>query len=844
MAKTTRPDENSAPPTSRTALEARIAELERENAELKRSLGHADGQDASPSILCADENRSRFEQEIIESRNIVRSLIDSSDDYFALVDENLCILACNLAWSRANAIHPRQLVGHNILALIPAAVRDTVKSTLQACIREDAPKSFMISVDDRTFDCRVNPIDGGPALPRVFTCSAHDITRLMQAEKLQQEMELRYKTVFDSAGDAIFIHDLQGSFLDANLVFRELLGYNLQQIRQFRLQDLVSRSQNKPDMLGDPETMLTFQVDLCRHDGTSLPLDVSARRITFDNRPALLCIGRDITQRRRVESMLLKAKETAETSVRMQNEFVANISHELRTPLSSIIGITELLTRTELDEAQRRDIDRVAYSARLLLGLINDLLDLSRLESDRFSMASEPFSLLELMREIKNIFLEKVAAKNLNFSYTIDQDVPEYLRGDAMRLKQVLINIVGNAIKFTPTGSIRVRVASADSPDANAGSSSRKISSASETLVPIRFEVADTGIGMSESDLRRIFKRFGQGANTDGKSYGGAGLGLSISRQLIRLMGGDIEAESAPGRGSTFRFAISLPEAPEPEPAEETDQEAELAATAPLRVLLVEDNEINREMIQAMIALDGHEVRTAIDGLDALAALETFTPHVIFMDLKMPNCDGYEATRRIREIPDPVLANTPIIALSAHAQKSADDEWRTMGMDGYLAKPIQLDAMRKALASLAVGSCLPGRCETPPNPVQDEPPVLNLEILRVNMGHNDQLVRLACEKFLSHSDQYIADLESAASLRNRKDVQRLAHSFKSVTGTMGAEQARLESLALEQGAPTEEWTELEDRIARLGELVRGVYTLVAEAPEMTAEKATGSDQMP
>lgn len=833
MAKRTRSSNHDASTSSRDVLEARIQELERENIELKRSLQRSSAQDAPPAELCAGENRNRFEQEIIESRNIVRALIDSSDDYFALIDQDLSILACNLAWSRANAIHPRQLVGHNILAVIPPSVRETVKAALVSCISENAPKSLMVSFEDRTFDCRVKPIGGSFESPKLFTCSAHDITRLMQAEKLQQEMELRYKTVFDSAGDAIFIHDLQGFFLDANLVFRQLLGYNLQQIRQFKLQDLVARSENQPDLLGDPETMLTFQVDLLRQDGTPLPLDVSARRITFDNKPALLCIGRDITQRRRVESILLKAKETAESNVRMQNEFVANVSHELRTPLSSIIGITELLSFTNLDESQRRDVERIAYSAELLLGLINDLLDLSRLESGRFSMASQPFSLLELIREIKNIFLEKVAAKNLNFSYAIDQNVPEHLRGDAMRLKQVLINIVGNAIKFTPTGSIRVNVTRGDNADQGGDNSGSAESIHEEELVPLRFNVIDSGIGMSAQDLRRIFKRFAQGDNTAGRSYGGAGLGLSISRQLIKYMGGDIKAESTLHEGSVFSFTIRLPKAPKSESRKETDKkELEKTAAMPLRVLLVEDNEINREMIQAMIALDGHEVRTAVDGLDALSVLETFTPHVIFMDLQMPNCDGYEATRRIRDIPDPVLANTPVIALSAHAQKSTEDEWRTRNMDGYLSKPIQLGTMRKALASVSKGKALPGQREDASEQEADEPPVLNLQTLSENMGHKEELIRLACEKFLSHADRYITDLESAVSRRDRKDTQRLAHSFKSVAGTIGAEKARLEALAIEQRAPTEKWELLDDRVARLNALVREVFALVADAPEL------------
>ncbi|MFW5735515.1 MAG: ATP-binding protein, partial [Oceanidesulfovibrio sp.] len=571
------------------------------------------------------------------------------------------------------------------------------------------------------------------------------------------------------------------------------------------------------------------------------PLDVSARRITFDNKPALLCIGRDITQRRRVESMLLKAKETAESNVRMQNEFVANISHELRTPLSSIIGITELLTLTELDDSQRENLRRIAFSAGMLLSLINDLLDLSRLESGRFAMASKPFSLLELMREIKNIFLEKVAAKNLSFSYNVAEDIPEYLRGDPIRIKQVLINIVGNAIKFTAEGAVLVQLTRAEAPEPEyARNAAPDDSQAEDETVDIQFRVSDTGIGMSKEDVERIFQRFTQGDNTSGRAYGGAGLGLSISRQLIRHMGGDIRVESAANQGSTFIFSVRLPVAPEPAPQESGAFRHD--RIAPLRVLLAEDNEINRDMIKAMFQVDGHEVRTASDGLEVLDTLEDFQPDVIFMDLQMPRCDGYEAARMIRRHANPGLAAIPIIALSAHVQKSTNDDWRTTGMDGYLSKPIQLDTVRGALASVAGGKSLPGSCEQDAAEDQKEPAMLDLDTLRKNMGHRDELVRLACEKFLSHAMRYISDLESAIGRRDSKDTRRLAHSFKSVTGTIGAERARLEALAIEKEAPTEKWEILEKRLARLDGLVRELQTLVASAPELAALPTPNSHQ--
>ncbi|WP_051378769.1 ATP-binding protein [Derxia gummosa] len=379
---------------------------------------------------------------------------------------------------------------------------------------------------------------------------------------------------------------------------------------------------------------------------------------------------------------LLRATEEARAANRAKSEFLAVMSHEIRTPLNGVIGMTELLGTTTLDERQRRYVTAAAASGRHLLGLLNDILDFSKVEADRLALAPEPVEPGRLAREVIEAFLAEAAARELRIECDIAADVPLCVRADGLRLRQVLVNLVGNAIKFTPSGWVRLELtaAPAEGPD----------------KVWLRFAVADSGIGIAPDARERIFDAFTQADSSTTRRYGGTGLGLAINARLVRLMGGELKVDSQLGAGSNFHFAAVFDCL---SPAHEHAATAR-AAAAPRRqrVLVAEDNAVNQEVMRAMLDCCGVDITLAADGREAVAAARGTAFDLVLMDCLMPVLDGYEATRHIRAI-EQAEARVPAAIIAVTANATEDDRRLCLaaGMDDFLAKPVSLDALRAVL---------------------------------------------------------------------------------------------------------------------------------------------------
>jgi signal transduction histidine kinase/CheY-like chemotaxis protein len=402
------------------------------------------------------------------------------------------------------------------------------------------------------------------------------------------------------------------------------------------------------------------------------------RMITWhDGRRLFMEVGTDITER--------NALAVAEAANLAQRDFLARMSHEIRTPMNGVLGMTHLAMRADPPPAQMEYLKKIQASASLLLGIINDILDFSRIEAGKLAIEKHTFNLREMVDNVRELILPRIAEHDLEFSLILDESVPQYAHGDELRLSQILLNLLGNASKFTLRGSIRLLMSARMS---------------AEGRLRLACSIADTGIGMSQKEQESLFKPFSQADSSTSRKFGGTGLGLSICKALVELMGGDISVSSEPGKGSVFSFFVDL-DAVDAAP-EEREPAGQATPGADVRYdgrgfLLVEDNAINQEIALAVLAELGAVADVAGNGEEGVAAFLAKDYDLILMDVRMPVMDGLEATRRIRASAKHDAAAVPIIAMTANAMQEDKDACIAAGMNSHIAKPIDLAELKSAL---------------------------------------------------------------------------------------------------------------------------------------------------
>jgi PAS domain S-box-containing protein len=529
---------------------------------------------------------------------------------------------------------------------------------------------------------------------------------------------------------------------------------------------------------------------LVKWDSSGKPLQIvgTNRDITAQKEAAAALLGGD----ERLQSETERARESsirADAANAAKSEFMANMSHEIRTPMNGVIGMVGLLLDTELSVEQRRYAEIARASGESLLQLINDILDFSKIEAKKLELEMVDFDLRILLDHLHSILSATAKAKRIELQWIVDPAVPTQLRGASGRLLQILINLAGNAIKFTEKGEVRVSVALAED---------------AKTDCLLRFSVRDTGIGIPEDKIGLLFNKFSQVEVSTTRKYGGTGLGLAISKQLAELMGGEIGLTSQAGKGSEFWFTVRLG------PSLGRDAQppgSELQTTANLngRVLIAEDNSTNQEVALGMIRKLGLRAEAVADGAEALNVLESTPYDLVLMDMRMPVMDGVEATRHIRDPRSAVLNhNIPIIALTANAMQSDRQACLAAGMNDFVSKPIRKaklrDVLKKWLHTGDVTIPVAIRTVVPPRTVEDTADIFDQAGVLGRLEGDNELAQIVFAAFLEDIPHQIQSLKDLVKSGDTANSARLAHSIKGASANVGGERLRNVALAMEKAA--------------------------------------------
>ena len=626
------------------------------------------------------EKRRQAEREVQIQKAYFEQLFQCAPEAIVILNREDRVLHVNPEFSRMFGYSVDEVIGQPINDLIvPAELRQEALS-----LSREVTDSHNVQVETRR--CRKDgslvdvSILGTPILFEGGQVGIYgiyrDITERKRAEEKRRQSEEKFRKLFHQSNDGIFIHDLEGNILDVNQKALEQFGYEREELLALKIKDLhpaeTADSPRERFAQIREKGFIRFETEFVRKDRTRFSAEVSASLFEVAGRQLVQGIVRDITERKRAEVALQQAKEAAEAANRSKSEFLANMSHEIRTPLNAIIGMTELALETDLNDEQREFLRVVQSSSESLLGLINDILDFSKIEAGQMELESVPFNLRELVENVADIFGVKAAAKRLELLCYMDPQLPSWYVGDPTRIRQILINLVGNAIKFTETGEVALHVVAAR----------RRKRGKKQTL---HFRVSDTGIGISKAHQRKIFEKFTQADTSTTRKFGGTGLGLSISSSLVELMNGRMWIESQVGRGTTFHFTVTLAEAAG---TDEEERHYNYPDFKTISVLLVDDNETNRQILRKTFESWGATVAEAGNGPEALERLREPGTHfdLIVLDHQMPQMDGIAVAQAIRS--ELKLEEVKIVLLSSWGRldRKVLDQWR---VQEAITKPVK-----------------------------------------------------------------------------------------------------------------------------------------------------------
>ncbi len=652
------------------------------------------------------------------------ALLDDSNDAIKSLDLQGTITSWNYGAERLYGYPSAQAIGKNIRELLPLARADevaTITGQLASGVKVPPFETQRVTADGDLVDilCTMTLLKGRGGQPDSIVVTDRDITERKRNEAALRASEAKTRAIVEAAVDAIITIDSAGRIESANRAAERLFGYSADELLGNNVNMLMPQPyRDEHDgyirrhlRTGVKKIIGTGrEVIGQRKDGTTFPMDLAISEMTVDDRRMFTGIVRDISERKRIESalksqastveennrVLQQASERAREATAAKSAFLANMSHEIRTPMTAILGFAEQLADGDLSpEGMRGAVQTIRRHGEYLLGILNDILDLSKIEAGKLVVEQLPCNPSQVAAEVEALMRVRAADKGLVFASACRSPIPVTVETDPTRLKQILFNLVGNAIKFTEAGEVRLTMAF--EPHVGGGI--------------LEFEIADTGIGMTREQMARLFRPFEQADSSTTRRFGGTGLGLSICQRIAALLGGEIRVDSDPGRGATFRVRLPVRvaagtatvAAPLPVGAgQAADSRPAPDALRGRRILLAEDGRDNQRLISLLLGKAGAEVELVGDGRQALAAVAAAEAagrpfDVVLMDMQMPEIDGYEATRRLRRSGRLV----PVIALTAHAMAGDRQRCLDAGCCDYASKPIDRRALVRMIAEHA-----------------------------------------------------------------------------------------------------------------------------------------------